>query len=172
MSPEEVSQLIDSASNLFHRTMLMTLYSAGIRRAELCRLQVADIDSQRMMVHIRQGEDGYDRSIPLSEKLLEQLRTLLALDEAEELSVSRHGEELASGRSRHYQGSLGKLANRQRSKRAGITKPHLATTYYDTVTPRTCSEASASLRTHPGCCSIIARLNTPSSISASFAGST
>src|SRR3984893_4545764 len=52
LSPEEVAQLIDSASNLFHRTMLMTLYSNGIRRAELCRLQVTDIDSQRMMVHI------------------------------------------------------------------------------------------------------------------------
>jgi integrase/recombinase XerD len=38
LSPEEVTRLIDSASNLFHRTMLMTLYSTGIRRAELCRL--------------------------------------------------------------------------------------------------------------------------------------
>ncbi len=74
LSPEEVAQLIDSASNLFHRTMLMTLYSTGIRRAELCRLQVADIDSQRMMVHIRQGKGGHDRDIPLSEKLLDTLR--------------------------------------------------------------------------------------------------
>jgi integrase/recombinase XerD len=74
LSPEEVAQLIDSASNLFHRTMLMTLYSTGIRRAELCRLQIADIDSQRMMVHIRQGKGGQDRDIPLSEKLLETLR--------------------------------------------------------------------------------------------------
>src|SRR5258708_16136564 len=74
LSPEEVAQLIDSASNLFHRTMLMTMYSTGIRRAELCRLQVADIDSQRMMVHIRQGKGGHDRDIPLSEKLLETLR--------------------------------------------------------------------------------------------------
>jgi len=74
LSPEEVAQLIDSASNLFHRTMLMTLYSTGIRRAELCRLQVTDIDSQRMMVHIRQGKGGHDRDVPLSEKLLETLR--------------------------------------------------------------------------------------------------
>src|SRR5262245_1844157 len=47
LSPEEVTQLIDAASNLFHRTMLMTLYSTGVRRAELCRLHVSDIDSQR-----------------------------------------------------------------------------------------------------------------------------
>lgn len=71
LSPEEVAQLIDSASNLFHRTMLMTLYSTGIRRADLCRLQVTDIDSKRMMVHIRQGKGGHDRDVPLSEKLLE-----------------------------------------------------------------------------------------------------
>ena len=48
--------MIDSASNLFHRTMLMTLYSTGIRRAELCRLQVTDIDNPRMIVHIRQDK--------------------------------------------------------------------------------------------------------------------
>src|ERR1700686_4384592 len=71
LSQEEVARLIDSASNLLHRTMLMTLYSTGVRRAELCRLQVSDIDSQRMMVHIRQGKGGHDRDIPLSEKLLE-----------------------------------------------------------------------------------------------------
>ena len=58
LSQEEVTQLIDSACNLFHRTMLMTLYSTGTRRAELCRLQVTDIDSQRMMVHIPQGKGG------------------------------------------------------------------------------------------------------------------
>jgi len=71
LSPEEVARLIDSASNLFHRAMLMTLYSTGVRRAELCRLQVSDIDSPRMMVHIRQGKGGHDRDVPLSEKLLE-----------------------------------------------------------------------------------------------------
>src|SRR5215467_3644701 len=42
LSPEEVARLIESASNLFHRTLLMTLYSIGMRRAELCRLQVND----------------------------------------------------------------------------------------------------------------------------------
>jgi site-specific recombinase XerD len=74
LSPEEVAQLIDAASNLFHRTMLMTLYSTGVRRAELCRLQVTDIDSPRMMVHIRDGKGGHDRDVPLSATLLETLR--------------------------------------------------------------------------------------------------
>jgi integrase len=47
LSQEEVGRLIDSASNLLRRTMLMTLYSTGRRRAELCHLQVGDIDSPR-----------------------------------------------------------------------------------------------------------------------------
>ena len=74
LGQEEVTRLIDSASDLFHRTMLMTLYSTGMRRAELCRLQVSDIDSERMAIHIHKGKGGHDRDLPLSEKLLETLR--------------------------------------------------------------------------------------------------
>ena len=52
LSQEEVSQLIDSAKNLLNYTMLMTLYGTGMRRAELIRLKVEDIDSQRMIIHL------------------------------------------------------------------------------------------------------------------------
>ena len=74
LSPEEVTRLIDAACNLYHRTLLMTLYSTAVRRAELCRLKVQDIDSQRMMIRINQGKGGRDREVPLSPKLLETLR--------------------------------------------------------------------------------------------------
>ena len=74
LSPEEVTRLIDAACNLYHRTLLMTLYSTAARRAELCRLKVQDIDSQRMMIRINQGKGGRDREVPLSPKLLEILR--------------------------------------------------------------------------------------------------
>jgi len=74
LTREEVVRLIDSASNLFHRAMLITLYSTGMRRAELCRLKVEDIDSTRMLIHIRQGKGGKDRDVPLSPKALETLR--------------------------------------------------------------------------------------------------
>ena len=74
LSPEEAVALINSASNLMHRAMLMLLYSTGIRRAELCQLKVADIDSKRMMVHIRQGKGNKDRDVPLSPALLDTLR--------------------------------------------------------------------------------------------------
>ena len=74
LTQEEAVRLIDSASNLFHRAMLMTLYSTGMRRAELCHLQVADIDSVRMLIHIRHGKRNRDRDVPLSPKLWETLR--------------------------------------------------------------------------------------------------
>lgn len=74
LSPEEVARLIDAASNLYHRTLLVTLYSTGLRRAELCQLKVSDIDSQRMMLRVQHGKGGGDREIPLSPKLLEELR--------------------------------------------------------------------------------------------------
>ena len=74
LSSDEVAKLIDAASNLYHRTLLMTLYSTGMRRAELCRLKVSDIDSRRMMIRIHQGKGSRDREVPLSPKLLETLR--------------------------------------------------------------------------------------------------
>jgi len=74
LSPEEVTRLIDAARNLYHRTLLMTLYSTAVRRSELCRLKVSDIDSQRMMIRITQGQGSRDREVPLSPTLLEALR--------------------------------------------------------------------------------------------------
>ena len=74
LSPGEVAQLIGAARNLYHRTMLMVLYSTGLRRAEMCRLRVKDVDSKRMMLRVEQGKGGIDREVPLSKKLLESLR--------------------------------------------------------------------------------------------------
>jgi site-specific recombinase XerD len=74
LSQEEVAQLIDSANNLLDYAMLMTLYATGMRRAELTRLKTEDIDSQRMIIHIRQGKGNRDRDVPLTPKLLKTLR--------------------------------------------------------------------------------------------------
>jgi integrase/recombinase XerD len=74
LSHEEVARLIDSARNLMHRAMLMTLYGTGVRRAELCQLKVADVDSKRMVIRVRNGKGGRDRDVLLSSKLLETLR--------------------------------------------------------------------------------------------------
>ena len=63
LSQEEVARLIASGQNLIHRTLLMMLYPTGLRRAELCHLKVSDIDSERMVIHVRQGKGGRDRDV-------------------------------------------------------------------------------------------------------------
>jgi integrase/recombinase XerD len=75
LSRDEVARLIDAAPNLRHRTILMTLYSTGIRCSELCHLRPEDIDKERMVIRIRQGKGGKDRDVSLCPKLHEQLRT-------------------------------------------------------------------------------------------------
>jgi site-specific recombinase XerD len=74
LSQEEVARLIDAAGTPFHRTLLMTLYATGVRRAELTHLKITDVDSQRMVVHIQGGKGRKDRDVMLSPKLLKELR--------------------------------------------------------------------------------------------------
>jgi integrase/recombinase XerD len=74
LSPAEVARLLGSARNLYHRAMLMMLYATGLRRAEMCRLKVSDIDSKRMMLRVVQGKGGIDREVPLTKTLLKTLR--------------------------------------------------------------------------------------------------
>lgn len=74
LSSEEVTQLIDAAPNLKYRTILMILYATGLRRAEVPHVKVEDIDSARMILHVKQGKGMRDRDLPMSPKLLEALR--------------------------------------------------------------------------------------------------
>ena len=76
LSQEEVEQLIHAARTPRERILLMTLYATGARNAELTHLKATDIDSQRMVVHIRGGKGRTDRDVMLSPKLLTALRTL------------------------------------------------------------------------------------------------
>ena len=74
LSQEEVKRLIEAAPNLLYRTLLMLLYGTGLRRAEASLLKVSDIDSERRVIHVRQGKGSRDRDVPLTAKLLEALR--------------------------------------------------------------------------------------------------
>jgi site-specific recombinase XerD len=74
LSPDEVVQFFQAITNLKHRAMLMTAYSAGFRVSEVAALRVADIDSQRMVIRIRQAKGRKDRYVMLSPRLLEVLR--------------------------------------------------------------------------------------------------
>src|ERR1700675_4528337 len=74
LSRKEVARLIDAALTPYHRTLLMTLYATGVRRAELTHLKVSDIDSKRMVIHVQGGKGRKDRDVMLSPKLLAALR--------------------------------------------------------------------------------------------------
>ena len=74
LSQQQVARLIEAADSAFHRIIVMTLYATGVRRLELTQLQIHDIDSARMVVHVRDGKGGKDRDVMLSEQLLFALR--------------------------------------------------------------------------------------------------
>ncbi len=74
LNQEEVARLIDAAQTPVYRMLLMTLYATGARRAEVAHLKIGDIDSQRMVIHIRGGKGRKDRDVLLSPKLLDALR--------------------------------------------------------------------------------------------------
>lgn len=74
LSAEEVAQLMDVARPGRERMLLRTTYACGLRLAEVLHLRVTDIDGSRMLVHVRQGKGNKDRLVPLSAKLLAELR--------------------------------------------------------------------------------------------------
>ncbi|HJZ60161.1 MAG TPA: tyrosine-type recombinase/integrase [Gemmataceae bacterium] len=74
LSPEEVVRFFQAVPNLKHRALLMTAYAAGLRISEVVALTVADIDSRRMVIRVRQGKGRKDRYVMLSPRLLEVLR--------------------------------------------------------------------------------------------------
>lgn len=121
LSAEEVARLIDAAPNLRYRTILMTLYSTGMRRAELCCMRPEDLDKERMMLRIPHGKGDKPREVPLSQKLIGQLRTYYRSVKHRNgwmfpsRQVKRPGESITDKTVWH--------ACRVSARRAGITKP-------------------------------------------------
>ena len=74
LSAAEVRRALAAVPELDHRVCLTTIYSCGLRLGEGLRLQVRDIDSQRMFLHIRAGKGNRDRYVPLPERTLQLLR--------------------------------------------------------------------------------------------------
>jgi site-specific recombinase XerD len=74
LSLSEVRQLLAAVTTPHNRAFLLTTYSLGLRLQEALFLQVGDIDSGRMLVHVHRGKGAKDRYIPLPLKTLEVLR--------------------------------------------------------------------------------------------------
>jgi site-specific recombinase XerD len=74
LSAEEITWILDHTTNLKHWVMIAMFYATGLRCNELRNLKISDIDSQRMVIHVREGKGGIPRDIGLSPALLERLR--------------------------------------------------------------------------------------------------
>ncbi len=74
IAKEDIITMIDCTNNIKHRCIISLLYSAGLRRGELLELQLTDIDSKRMMIHIRNAKNNKERYSLLSKKVLSDLR--------------------------------------------------------------------------------------------------
>lgn len=75
LTREEVQRILACCKNPKHHAMLCTCYGAGLRVSELVALEVRNIDSSCHILHVKQGKGAMDREVPLSEALLQELRS-------------------------------------------------------------------------------------------------
>ncbi len=74
LSRADVAGILNSVSQLKHRTMLMLCYGCGLQVSELVALQVRHIDGERCLLRVEQGKGAKDRLVPIAPALLTQLR--------------------------------------------------------------------------------------------------
>lgn len=115
LSLEEVERILNGTKNLKHRAMLSVIYSAGLRMGELIDLKISDIDSKRMVIHIKKAKGKKDRIVPLSESTLELLRSYFMEYRPKEYLFNGDG-------SLQYSRTSLQIIFRQAVKRAGIKK--------------------------------------------------
>ena len=117
LTTSEVTGLLQAAENFKHQTILMTIYSAGLRVGEAIRLKPLDIDSKSMQIHIRGAKGQKDRQVMLSEKLLVQLRQYWRIHRPKGwLFPSTHSES-------HLNSQTVQKAFKKAALKAGIRKP-------------------------------------------------
>jgi site-specific recombinase XerD len=80
LTQDEIKALLHVTKNPKHHAIFMTVYSAGLRVSEVTHLTISDIDSQSNVICIRQGKGKKDRYVPLSPRLLQELRQYWKLD--------------------------------------------------------------------------------------------
>jgi len=117
LSETEIERLLDAAKTLKHRAILMTIYAAGLRVAEMRALKASDIDSESMRILVRAGKGGKDRYVMLSTRLLEVLRLYWESHRPRGVLFEGRFPGVA------LTGSSIRTMTRAAAKRAGITKP-------------------------------------------------
>ncbi len=115
LSKEETFRLIDVTTNLKHKTLLALIYSSGLRISEAINMKIIDIDSQRMLIHIKNAKGKKDRYTLLSTKVLGLLREYYTIYKPKSfLFEGQSGDQYSS---RSAQSVL-----QQSAKKAGITR--------------------------------------------------
>jgi site-specific recombinase XerD len=74
LSTCEIKSIFNAITNLKHSALISLLYSAGLRIGEAINLEITDIDSQRMLIHIKQAKGKKDRYTLLSHAFIKILR--------------------------------------------------------------------------------------------------
>jgi len=85
LSISEVGRILGQIRRLCYRACLGTIYACGLRTTEGVNLRVGDIDSERMLVHVRHGKGDKERCVPLPERILDILRRYWITHRHEEL---------------------------------------------------------------------------------------
>ena len=117
LSKQEIKSILEAPSNLKHRAMLSLIYACGLRRSELLNLSLSDVLSDRNVLFIRQSKGKKDRVIPISNNIIEMLRTYYkAYKPKVWLFEGQNAGERYSERSLQ-------LVLKQALKKAGNTKP-------------------------------------------------
>lgn len=103
MSASEIRSLIESVVNVKHRTVIILLYSTGMRLSELSALKIADIDSKQMRIKVLQGKGAKDRYTMLSEQVLLELRAYYVIYKPKEylFNGSKEGNPLSARMIQH-----------------------------------------------------------------------
>lgn len=91
MSPQEIKALIDTIENLKHRTIIMLLYSSGLRVSEISNLKIMDIDSKNMRIKVVEGKGAKDRYTILSQQVLLELRAYYLIYKPKEYLFNGQG---------------------------------------------------------------------------------
>jgi site-specific recombinase XerD len=116
LSQSEVAKIIKAAHNLTYKTILIFIYGAGLRASEVAALRIGDIDSDRSVIHIRQGKGNKDRYVPLSPFMLQSLRKYWKQCRANQKNRSKE-DFIFLGRSGHSlsAASIGSIYKRLKS---------------------------------------------------------
>lgn len=116
LSREEIKMLLDCPKNSKHQVIISLLYGCGLRMSELLNLKWEDIDRHEMIIYVRNGKGGVDRSVMMAESLLKLLEKYYRHNKSETYVLNGHGNKV-----QYSDRSVGTLLKTY-AKRTGIKK--------------------------------------------------